>query len=115
MSSKLLLAVRQAQAASPTSLTDHAAAFLIITELPLFKSYFAQNWPLFSHKSGFVMLGVAMLSIGNSILGNLNKKATSQQSLGLAFWRVVISSGIVVIIMGTINIFAVSPLLHIGK
>ena len=48
-----------------------------------------------------------MLLLGNSILGNLNKQATSQKSLGLAFWRVVIAAGIVVIVMGTVNIFAV--------
>ena len=83
-------------------------AFLIITELPLFKSYFARNWPLFSHRSGFVMLGAAMLLLGNSILGNLNKQATSQKSLGMAFWRIVIAAGIVVLVMGVINLFAVS-------
>ena len=53
------------------------------------------------------MLGVTMVLLGNAILGNLNKEATSQGSLGLAFWRVVISSGIVVIVMGVVNIFAV--------
>lgn len=49
-----------------------------------------------------------MLLLGNEVLGNLNKQATSQKSLGLAFWRIVIAAGIVVIIMGTINLFAVS-------
>ena len=49
-----------------------------------------------------------MLLLGNNVLGNLNKQATSQKSLGLAFWRIVIAAGIVVIIMGTINLFAVS-------
>jgi uncharacterized membrane protein HdeD (DUF308 family) len=99
----------------PASLTDRHSGFLIITELPLFKSYFARNWPLFSHKSGFVMLGAAMLLLGNDILGNLNKQATSQKSLGLAFWRIVIAAGIVVIIMGTINLFAVSIALSLDN
>jgi hypothetical protein len=99
----------------PASLTDRHSVFLIITELPLFKSYFARNWPLFSHKSGFVMLGAAMLLLGNDILGNLNKQATSQKSLGLAFWRIVIAAGIVVIIMGTINLFAVSIALSLDN
>lgn len=49
-----------------------------------------------------------MLLLGNDVLGNLNKQATSQKSLGLAFWRIVIAAGIVVIIMGAINLFAVS-------
>jgi hypothetical protein len=81
---------------------------LIFTEIPLFRSYLARNWPLFSRDSGFVMLGVTMILLGNAILGNLNKEATSQESLGLAFWRVVIASGIVVIVMGFVNLFSVS-------
>ena len=53
------------------------------------------------------MLGVSMLLLGNTILGNLNKQATSQKNLGLPFWRIVIASGIVVIVMGAINLLAV--------
>lgn len=49
-----------------------------------------------------------MIFLGNSILGNLNKEATSQTSLGLPFWRLVIASGIIVFVMGFINLFAVS-------
>lgn len=49
-----------------------------------------------------------MIFLGISILGNLNKEATSQKSLGLPFWRVVIASGIVILVMGPINILAVS-------
>jgi hypothetical protein len=45
-----------------------------------------------------------MIVLGNNILGNLNKEATSQKSLGLAFWRIVISSGIVVLVMGFVNV-----------
>ncbi|KIW60796.1 hypothetical protein PV05_00983 [Exophiala xenobiotica] len=80
------------------------SGFLIVTELPLFKTYISRNWPLFSYRSSFVMLGVAMVFLGNSILGNLNKQATSQKSLGLPFWRLVIASGIIVLVMGPINI-----------
>jgi len=47
-----------------------------------------------------------MIILGISILGNLNKEATSEKSLGLAFWRIVISAGIVVTVIGTVNIFA---------
>lgn len=54
------------------------------------------------------MLGFVMIFLGISILGNLNKEATSQKSLGLPFWRVVIASGIVVLVLGPINILAVS-------
>lgn len=79
---------------------------LIITELPLFRRYIATNWPLLSPSSGFVTLGIVMIILGVSILGNLNKSATSSQSLGEAFWRIVIASGILACIMGLVNIFA---------
>ncbi|RMD39804.1 hypothetical protein DV735_g5323, partial [Chaetothyriales sp. CBS 134920] len=82
------------------------SGFLIMTELPLFRQYFYRNWPLFSPRSGFVMLGLTMIALGNSILGQLNKEATSQESLGLAFWRVVIAAGIIVLVMGFVNIVA---------
>lgn len=49
-----------------------------------------------------------MIVVGVSILGNLNKEATSVESLGKSFWQIVISSGILVVILGVINIFAVS-------
>jgi len=68
-----------------------------------------RNWPLYSQNSGFVSLGITMIILGISILGNLNKEATSEKSLGLAFWRIVISAGIVVTVIGTANIFAVRP------
>jgi len=66
-----------------------------------------RNWPLYGQNSGFVSLGTTMIILGISILGNLNKEATSQKSLGLAFWRIVIGAGIVVVVIGTVNIFAV--------
>ncbi len=87
--------------------------FLIISELSLFKGYFAKNWPIFSPTHGFVGLGTAMIVIGVNMLGNLNNEATSQESLGLSFWRIMISSGILMLILGSINIVAVStPLWH---
>ena len=45
-----------------------------------------------------------MIILGMLILGNLNKEATSQKSLGTPFWRIVISSGIVSTIFGFVNI-----------
>lgn len=56
------------------------------------------------------MLGFALVFLGNGVLGNMNKVATSQESLGLAFWRVVIAAGIIALVMGPVNILAVSPL-----
>ncbi|KAI4212556.1 MAG: hypothetical protein LQ351_004808 [Letrouitia transgressa] len=68
-------------------------------------SYVARNWPLLSPTHGFVTLGFLMIVTGVSVLGNLNKEATSQKSLGTAYWRIVIASGILVIIFGVANIF----------
>ncbi len=89
--------------------TDDFLVALIITELPIFRRYIALNWPLLSPSSGFVTLGMLMIIVGVSILGNLNKQATSQDSLGTSFWRIVIASGVVTCIFGVVNIFAVSP------
>ena len=83
------------------------AVGLLITETPLFKRYIANNWPLLSPKSGFVTLGAMMIIVGVSILGNLNKEATSQKSLGTPMWRIVIAAGILTSIFGIVNIFAV--------
>lgn len=47
-----------------------------------------------------------MIILGVSVLGNLNKTATSENSLGTAVWQLVIASGIVVSLMGIFNIFA---------
>ena len=84
--------------------------FLLVSECSIFKEFFARVWPVLSPAHGFSFLGCAMLVLGNNILGNLNKEATSQKSLGLPFWRLVIASGIVVFIFGFVNIVAVSPL-----
>lgn len=82
--------------------------FLLTSELSLFRRYFARNWPLLSPVHGFVTLALSMIVLGLNILGNLNKPATSQKSLGLAFWRIVIASGILVFILGFVNLIAVS-------
>lgn len=78
--------------------------FLVISECAIFKSWYQTNWPVLSNSHSFNFLGLAMVVLGINILGNLNKEATSQKSIGLPFWRVVIGSGIVVFTMGWINI-----------
>ena len=81
--------------------------FLTVSELPKIpKGYFARNWPLLSESHGFVTLALAMQVLGINMLGNLNKPATSQKSLGIAFWRIVIGSGIVIFVLGFINLIA---------
>lgn len=49
-----------------------------------------------------------MLILGVGVLGDLNTNATSQESLGMAFWRIVLSAGILAMIMSVINVIAVS-------
>jgi len=56
-----------------------------------------------------------MIVLGFNILGNLNKSATSVQSLGLPLWRIVIASGILSSLMGLFNIIAVSNLSPLPK
>ena len=74
--------------------------------MSLFKNYIARRWPLLGPEHGFGFLGVAMITLGINMLGNLNKEATSQESLGIEFWRIVIASGILSLIMGFFNITA---------
>ncbi|KAF2671264.1 hypothetical protein BT63DRAFT_211671 [Microthyrium microscopicum] len=83
-----------------------SSMFLVLSESSFFKDFFARNWPILSPSHGFNFLGFAMIVLGNNMLGNLNKEATSQKSLGLPFWRLVIGSGIVVFIFGFVNIIA---------
>ncbi|KAF9887599.1 hypothetical protein FE257_009812 [Aspergillus nanangensis] len=78
--------------------------FLIVSELPFFRGYFDHNWPLLGQDSGFITLAAAMMILGVSVLGNLNTPATSQESLGLAFWRIVVSAGILTMVMSVINL-----------
>ncbi|KAI4239811.1 MAG: hypothetical protein LQ352_007773 [Teloschistes flavicans] len=87
-------------------ITAFLSMFLILTETSLFRSYFSRSWPLLSPSHGFVTLGILMCIVGVSVLGNLNKEATSQKSLGTSYWRIVISSGILCMILGVANIFA---------
>ncbi|OQD72477.1 hypothetical protein PENDEC_c021G04964 [Penicillium decumbens] len=80
--------------------------FLILSELPVFRGYWNRNWPLFGEDAGFIALAGVMMILGVATLGNLNIDAMSQKSLGLAFWRIVISAGILGMIMSVINILA---------
>jgi uncharacterized membrane protein HdeD (DUF308 family) len=90
--------------------TAIAGLFLIVSECSLFKGFFARNWPLLSPAHGFITLGCAMMVIGLNQLGNMNKQATSQKSLGMPFWRLLLASGILAIVIGFFNVVAVSPL-----
>ncbi|KAF2771189.1 hypothetical protein EJ03DRAFT_268936, partial [Teratosphaeria nubilosa] len=87
-------------------LTAVMGMFLMTSEMSLFRGYFARNWPLLSPSHGFVSLALTMIVLGIDMLANLNKDATSQKSLGMPFWRMVIASGIVIFILGFVNLIA---------
>ncbi|KAJ5907928.1 hypothetical protein N7495_000610 [Penicillium taxi] len=80
--------------------------FLIISELPIFRGYFNRNWPLFGEDAGFIALAGVMMILGVATLGNLNLAAMSQKDISLAFWRVVLSAGILGMVMSVGNVLA---------
>ncbi|EMD68377.1 hypothetical protein GGP41_003409 [Bipolaris sorokiniana] len=87
-------------------ITAFAGLFFIVSECSLFRSFFARNWPLLSPSHGFVTLGCAMMIIGMNLLGNMNKEATSQKSLTMPFWRLLVASGVLSFVIGLFNIIA---------
>jgi len=84
------------------------AIVLIISEVGLFSGYFARNWPSLSVEHGFVSLASAMIVLGVHVLSCLNQSSNSKEHLGMAFWRVVIMAGILNLILGVLNLVAVS-------
>ncbi|RMJ26425.1 hypothetical protein PHISP_02697 [Aspergillus sp. HF37] len=80
--------------------------FLIVSELPVLQGYFDRNWPLMGQDSGFITLAAVMMILGVAVLGNLNAEATSQESLGLPFWRVILSAGILSMVMSAVNVLS---------
>ncbi|KAL4870667.1 hypothetical protein BDV12DRAFT_48191 [Aspergillus spectabilis] len=90
---------------------SHAVAigvciFLLVSELPFFRDYFDRHWPSLGEDSGFLTLAFAMLILGIGALGDLNTPATSQEKLGLIFWRIIISAGILALVVSVINVAA---------
>lgn len=75
------------------------------------QGYFDRNWPLIGQDSGFITLAIALMVLGVGLLGNLNTEATSEESLGLAFWRIILSAGILAMIMSVVNVVSVSDAL----
>ena len=51
-----------------------------------------------------------MMVIGLNMLGNMNKAATSQESLSMPFWRLLVASGILAVVIGFFNVVAVRDL-----
>ncbi|KAL4963230.1 uncharacterized protein BDV14DRAFT_92724 [Aspergillus stella-maris] len=80
--------------------------FLIVSELPFLRGYFNRHWPSLGEDSGFLTLAFVMLILGIATLGDLNTPATSQEELGLTFWRIIISAGILALVLSAVNVGA---------
>jgi hypothetical protein len=72
------------------------------------QNYFDHHWPMFGQKSGFYSLAGIMMILGVSTLGNLNSKAMTQEVIGMPFWRIVTSAGILAMVVSVLNVLAVS-------
>ncbi|KAF7716660.1 Uncharacterized protein PECH_008231 [Penicillium ucsense] len=79
---------------------------LIVSELPVLRCYVNRHWPMFGEDAGFFALAVIMMILGVAVLGCLNTKAMSQESLGLAFWRIIISAGVLAMVVSLVNVLA---------
>jgi len=90
------------------------AIFLTISEVNLFTAYFVNNWPVLSPTHSLAWLGLALVIIGCSIMGDLVKPAYSQENLGLPIWRLVIASAILSITFGISNML-LSVIFRDGK
>ncbi|TKA49174.1 hypothetical protein B0A54_01250 [Friedmanniomyces endolithicus] len=64
-------------------LTAITGMFLLVSELSLFRPYFARSWPLLSPSHGFVTLALAMIVLGINMLGNLNNYVFRDRSKGV--------------------------------
>ncbi|PKS06953.1 hypothetical protein jhhlp_005549 [Lomentospora prolificans] len=84
--------------------TSCIAILLIISEVNLLKPYFAKHWPVLSNQHGFTWLGMAMIVMGCHVLGNLNKSATSPQTVGAPIHRLILATGILALTFGVANI-----------
>ncbi|KAJ6094730.1 hypothetical protein N7467_002243 [Penicillium canescens] len=80
--------------------------FLIISELPILRAYFDDHWPMFGQDAGFYTLAGIMMILGVSTLGNLNTKAMTQETIGMAFWRIIISAGVLAMVVSVLNVLA---------
>ncbi|KAI1002741.1 hypothetical protein K3495_g5461 [Podosphaera aphanis] len=87
--------------------------FFIFSEVSWkLEPYFAKYWPLLSRKSGLIFLGLAMMTLGCRILGDLNKDTTTVEVLGLPAMRILISAGSLSLLFGFLNIIATYTFCH---
>lgn len=63
---------------------------------------------MFGQESSFYSLGGIMMILGVATLGNLNTKAMTQEAIGMNFWQIIISAGVLAMIISVVNVMAVS-------
>ncbi|CAI7599883.1 unnamed protein product [Penicillium discolor] len=80
--------------------------FMIISELPILQGYFDNHWPMFGQESSFYSLGGIMMILGVATLGTLNTKATTQEVIGMSFWQIIVSAGVLAMIISVVNVLA---------
>ncbi|OJD11773.1 hypothetical protein AJ78_07518 [Emergomyces pasteurianus Ep9510] len=78
--------------------------FLIISEVGFFEAWFHEYWGCFGRHSSFLALGVAMVLLGISTIGCLNRKDMNKDAIGLTFWQLVLGAGVIAIVFGFVNI-----------
>ena len=62
---------------------------------------------MLGQEHGFATLSLAMIVLGISVLGDLNNAARDQKAIGMPFWRIILSAGILAMIMGVVNLVSV--------
>lgn len=86
--------------------TTLLGVFLVVSELPFFDKFFARFVPQLSETASFAPLALIMVIMGVSVLGNLNNDDYSADKMGMPFWRIVASAGIMAMTMGIVNFIA---------
>ncbi|KOS18632.1 hypothetical protein ESCO_001399 [Escovopsis weberi] len=87
--------------------TSIFCSLLVVSELALaqfIKVYLRRTWPVLSDHYGMGWLGGGMLIIGCNVLGALNRSDESSQRLDGPFSSLVLASGILSFVFGSLNI-----------
>ncbi|KAL2019455.1 hypothetical protein VTK56DRAFT_9660 [Thermocarpiscus australiensis] len=84
------------------------AIFLFLSEINLkfFRGWYMKNWPVLGPEHSLAWLGMALVIMGCDIMADLVKPAYSIDTIGLAWWRVILAAGILSLTFGFFNILA---------
>lgn len=87
--------------------TSMGCLFLIVAEYPVIKflrGFYRESWPVLSSSHGVGWMGAAIVIIGCHVLGSLNQKGYDTDAFAGHFSNLVLSSGILCIVFGLLNI-----------